>query len=227
MARVACYREWEPKQDKEVARCWDSVGCQECARDEGKRTAVVTGGGLSTGNLIKHKYIKNNRSHCYNYRKGGDRSCGVGLELEIPVRPQFSYTHTYHTRAVSIPPCSPVLMKIAVTQILTSNYHFPLKRTKAPWKNVWQIPKLGQGKHDLNLEHLVPKCKEVIKNKRQVKRTQKKMWGHSHWPNLGQFKHNIIIVIDYKSMNKIRSHKSCLMNHGLIKSLQSILSIKY
>lgn len=83
------------------------MGCQECARDEGEQTAVVTGGGLSTGDLIKHKYI-NNRSHCYNYRKGGDRSCGVGLELEIPVRPQFSYTHTRHwsSEHPSLQPCT-------------------------------------------------------------------------------------------------------------------------
>lgn len=67
--------------------------------------------------------------------------------------------------------------KTPSAQILVSKCHSQPKRTRAPWKK-WLIPRLGQGKYKMNLEHLVvPENKEVLRKDGQLPK------GHrSHLP---------------------------------------------
>ena len=57
---------------------------------------------------------------------------------------------------------------IPTAQILVSKCHSQPKRTRAPWKK-WLIPRLGQGKYKMSLEHLgVPENKEVLRKDREL-----------------------------------------------------------
>lgn len=77
--------------------------------------------------------------------------------------------------------------KTPSAQILVSKCHSQPKRTRAPWKK-WLIPRLGQGKYKMNLEHLVvPENKEVLRKRwTAAKRTQE---SSSCWLNMGHFEH--------------------------------------
>lgn len=67
--------------------------------------------------------------------------------------------------------------KAPSAQILVSKCHSQPKRTRAPWKKRL-IPRLGQGKYKMNLEHLVvPENKEVLRKDGELPK------GHrSHLP---------------------------------------------
>lgn len=94
-----------------------------------------------------------------------------------------------------------VVKSIHNTEIMISKCHFPLKRTRATWRNGWfwvwgkdSIDKLGC---------LIPKSKDILKESwGHVKRTYKTVWRGSYWPNTGHFEHEIILMA-YITLNKI------------------------